>query len=168
MAWTNPYSADVAFTQTALDALATSSSLLGGWTGESVTTAADDYLLSGTFQLESAGVAAGRIHVYVYTVREDTPTWPDIFSAGTEGTAGTATVHNAQIRDSAMRLVWATDTAVTVSLFYSMPQIALAQFFGNVMPTHWAPFVTQSSGAALESTGDPNQLHYKPVTFAGP
>ena len=30
----------------------------------------------------------------------------------------------------------------------------LAQFFGGVMPEIWAVFVTQSSGAALETTGD--------------
>lgn len=169
MAWTNPYGTDSTLTQTNLDGISSSSTLLAGWTSGVQTTASDDVLVSATFQLESTGLSAGRIHVYAYTVLEDDgPTWPDIFSAGTEGTEGTATVHNAQIRDSAMRLIWACDTATTASLFYSMPQTGLAQFFGGVLPVKWALFVTQSSGSTLETTGDPNQIYVQPVVFAGP
>lgn len=168
MAWTNIYDADAAFTQTNLDGIATSSSLIAGWTSASVTTAADDYLLSATFQLESAGLSAGEIRVYVYTVLDDAPTWPDLFSAGTEGTEGTATVHDTEIRDAGMVLVWSAVTDTGASDKYPMPQTALAQFFGGVMPEIWAVFVTQSSGAALETTGDPNQVYRTPIIFAGP
>lgn len=168
MAWTNPYDTDVAFTQTNLDGIASSSTLIAGWTSASVTTAADDYLLSGTFQVESSGLSAGEIRVYVYTILDDAPTWPDVFSAGTEGTEGTATIHDTEIRDGAFTMVWSCVTDTGASDKYSMPQTAIAQFFGGVLPEIWAVFVTQSSGNTLETTGDPNQVYRTPIIFAGP
>lgn len=168
MAWTNPYDADTAFTQTNLDGIASSATLVAGWTSASVTTAADDYLLSATFKVESAGLSAGEIRVYVYTILDDAPTWPDVFSAGTEGTEGTATIHDTEVRDSSFVMVWSTLTDTTVSRPYSMPQTALAAFFNGVMPEIWAVFVTQSTGTTLETTGDPNQVYRTPIIFAGP
>lgn len=168
MAWTNPYDTTAAFTQTNLDGVASSSTLIAGWTSASVTSAADDYILSGNFQVESAGLSAGNINVYVYTGLNGTSSWPDLFSAGTEGTEGTATIQDTEIRDSAFVLIWSTVTDTTASRNYPMPQIGIAQFFGGVLPPIWAVFVTQSSGAALETTGDPNQVYRTPVIFAGP
>jgi len=168
VAWTNPYDADVAFTQTALDGIVSSPTLVAGWTSASVTTAADDYLIAATFQVESAGLAAGNIAVYAYTVLDDAPTWPDVFSTGTEGTEGIATIHDSEVRASSFVLLWSCVTDTTASRKYSMPQTGLAQFFGGVLPEIWALFVTQSTGAALETTGDPNQVYRTPVIFAGP
>jgi len=33
----------------------------------------------------------------------------------------------------------------------------------NGVPTYWALFVAQSTGAALATTGDPNQIYYMPI-----
>lgn len=167
MAWTSIYGTEAAFTTTALDAVASSTTLLAGWTSASITSAADDYLISGTFNVESASLSAGRIHVYVYATLTGS-TWPDIFSAGTPGTQGTATVRNAQMRDASMRLLWATDTTTAASLFYSVPKLGVAALFNNVLPPVWAVFITQSTGQALEGTGTPNKLHNQPIVFAGP
>lgn len=168
MAWTSPYDADAAFTQTALDGLATSSTLVAGWTSDSVTTAADDYLIAAQFQVASAGLSVGRICLYAYTILDDTPTWPDAFSAGTEGSQGAATIHDTEVRDAGFILLWAADTDTSASRFYFMPQTGMAQFFGGVMPERWALFVTHSTGAALATSGDPNQIYRTPIIFAGP
>ena len=168
MTWTNPYDTATAFTQTNLDGVASSSTLIAGWTSAGVTTAADDYIISANFQVESAGLSAGAINVYIYTGLNGTSSWPDLFSAGTEGTEGTATIRDTEIRDSAFVLIWSTATDTTASRNYPMPQTPIAQFFGGVLPPIWAVFVTQSSGAALENTGDPNQVYRQPVVFAGP
>jgi len=168
MAWTNPYDTTTAFTQTNLDGVASSATLVAGWTSASVTTAADDYIISANFQVESAGLSAGAINVYVYTGLNGTSSWPDLFSAGTEGTEGTATIQDTEVRDSAFVLIWSTATDTTASRNYPMPQIGIAQFFGGVLPQMWAIFVTQSTGAALETTGDPNVVYRTPVIHAGP
>ncbi len=94
---------------------------------------------------------------------DDTPTWPDVFSAGTEGTEGTATIHDSEIRDGAFVLLWQVTTDTGASDKYIMPPTSIADAFGFV-PRIFALFVTQSSGSTLETTADPNQVYLQPVT----
>jgi hypothetical protein len=167
MAYEISYGTDAAFTQTNLDGIASSATWVAGWTSAAIdntTTKAMDYLVSGTFTAESTGLSAGQIVVYAYASLNDTPTWPDIFSAGTEGTEGTATIRDTAIRDT-LRLVTAITTNTTASNVYSFQPVSIASLFGHV-PTHWALFVAQSTGAALETTGDPNQVYYVPIKYA--
>jgi hypothetical protein len=160
------YGTDVAFTQTNLDGIASSSTWLSGWTSAAVdntSTKAMDYIVSGEFQVESSGLSAGVINVYAYCSLNDTPTWPDIFSAGTEGTEGTATLHDTEVRDT-LRLVASITTDTSASRKYPFFARSICAVFGTpVPPTHWALFVAQSTGTTLETTGDPNQIYYMPV-----
>lgn len=159
------YGSSATFTQTNLDGLASSATWVSGWTSGGVDNTAelaDDYLVSGQFQAESSGLAAGEIRVYAYAAFNATPTWPDLFSSGTEGTEGAATLHDTNTRDSSLVLLWVTATDTTASQVYAMPPRSIKAAFGAV-PPHWALFVAQSTGAALETTGDPNQLYRVPV-----
>lgn len=162
------YGTDAAFTQTNLDGIASSPSWVAGWTSAAVdnvtSVKAMDYLVSGQFQVESAGLSAGVINVFAYAPLNDTPTWPDLFSAGTEGTEGTATLHDPEIRDT-LRLVASIVTDTTASRYYAFQPVSIASLFGGVVPTYWALFVSQSTGAALETTGDPNQIYYMPIKY---
>ncbi len=161
------YGTDAAFTQTNLDGIASSTTWVSGWTSgaiDNTSTKAVDYLVSGQFQVESAGLSAGVINVYAYAALNDTPTWPDLFSAGTEGTEGTATLHDTEIRDT-LRLVASIVTDTTASRYYSFQPVSIASLFGGVVPTHWALFVAQSTGTTLETTGDPNQIYYMPIKY---
>ncbi len=161
------YGTDAAFTQTGLDGLGSSLTWIVGWTTDAIdntSTKAVDYLVSGQFQVESAGLSAGVINVYAYAALNDTPTWPDLFSAGTEGTNGAATLHDTEIRDT-LRLVASIVTDTTASRFYSFQPTSIASFFGGVVPTHWALYVAQSTGTTLETTGDPNQIYYMPIRY---
>lgn len=161
------YGTDAAFTQTNLDGIASSATWVAGWTSGSIdntSTKAVDYLVSGQFQVESSGLSAGVINVYAYAALNDTPTWPDLFSAGTEGTEGTATIHDTEIRDT-LRLVASIATDTTASRYYAFNPVSIASLFGGHVPTHWALFVAQSTGTTLETTGDPNQIYYMPVKY---
>ena len=161
------YGTDAAFTQTNLDGIDSSSTWVAGWTSDAInntSTKAMDYLVSGQFQVESTGLSAGQINVFAYAVLNDTPTWPDLFSAGTEGTEGTATLHDTEIRDT-LRLVASITTDTTASRYYSFEPVSIASLFGGIVPTYWALFVAQSTGAALETTGDPNQIYYMPIKY---
>lgn len=161
------YGTDAAFTQTNLDGIASSTTWVGGWTSgaiDNTATLAADYLVSGQFQVESAGLSAGVINVYAYAALNDTPTWPDLFSAGTEGTEGTATLHDTEIRDT-LKLVASIVTDTTASRYYSFQPVSIASLFGHV-PTHWALFVAHSTGTTLETTGDPNQIYYMPLEYS--
>lgn len=161
------YGTDAAFTQTNLDGIASSATWVAGWTSAAVdntSTKAIDYLLTGQFQVESSGLSAGVINVYVYASLNDTPTWPDLFSAGTEGTEGTATLHDTEIRDT-LRLAASIVTDTTASRNYAFLPVSVAALFGGVVPPYWAVFVAQSTGTTLETTGDPNQLYYAPIKY---
>lgn len=160
------YGTSTAFTQTNLDGIASSSTWVAGWTSVGVSntsTLAMDYLVSGQVQVESAALAAGEIRVSTYAAFNDTPTWPDVFSAGTEGTEGTATIHDTEVRDCAFNMLWGAITDTTASRFYPMPPRSIAAAYGGSVPPSWALFVAQSTTAALETTGDTNVFHYVPV-----
>lgn len=160
------YGTAAAFTQTNLDGISSSSTWVAGWTSGSINNTSDlhlDYLIGGTFQVESSGLSAGQINVSAYAAFNTTPTWPDVFSAGTEGTEGTATIHDTEIRDSAFRLIASITTDTTASRNYPFPPTGIAQLFGGPVPPYFAIFVAQSTGTTLETTGDPNQVYYVPV-----
>jgi hypothetical protein len=164
---TTIYGTTTALTQTSLDGVASSSTFLSGWTSDAIDNTsikAQDYLITGNFQAESAGLAAGQIRVYVYASYNGT-NWPDLFSAGTEGAEGTATIHDANILAGHMILLWATDTDTTASQNYPMPPRSVAAAFGGVVPKKFAIYVAQSTGAALETTGDPNRVEYTAISY---
>jgi len=154
------YRASSNLTVTNLHGIASSSTWVAGWTSATIDNTADldlDKLVSGSFVVESSGLAAGEIRVYVYAMLDDT-TWPDIFSSGTEGTQGTATLHDTEIRDS-LKLLWAQSTDTTASRVYPMQSASVAARFDGVLPPKFALFVTQSTGTTLETTG--NQVTVK-------
>ncbi len=147
------------FTVTNLHSLASSSSREAGWTSAGVRNNSDlslDYLISGTFSTHASNRQAGFIDVRCYTALNATPTWPDIFSSGTEGTEGAATFHDTEEMTSAAPLVKSLEVDSSASAIYTFHQIGLAQFFGS-LPTNFALFVGQnaatSTNAGLASSG---------------
>lgn len=147
------------FTVTNLHSLASSSSREAGWTSASVantSTLALDYIISGTFATHASNRQAGYIDVRLYTALNATPTWPDIFSAGTEGTEGTATWHDTEQMNSGSVLLRSIEVDTGASDVMTFPQTGIAQLFGQ-MPTHFALFVGQNASttttAGLAASG---------------
>lgn len=150
------YRASSALTVTALNGgIGSSSTFVSGWTSGWIDNSSDldiDKLISAAFTVESSGLAAGEIRVYAYTQLDDS-TAPDLFSAGTEGTEGTATLHDTEIRDCALYPLWAAITDTTASRVYTMPQTSILQRLGFV-PKRFALYVAHSTSAALETSGN--------------
>jgi hypothetical protein len=151
------YRASVNLTVTALNGgIASSATWVAGWTSGTIDNTSDkdlDKLVTAKFTLESAALAAGEIRVYAYAMLDDS-TWPDLFSAGTEGTEGTATIHDTEQRDSGLVPLWNTYTDTDASGVYCMPPQSLAAAFGGWLPPKVALFVTHSTSAALETSGN--------------
>lgn len=149
------YRASANLTVTNLAGIASSATWVAGWTSGTIDNTADldlDKLVSAKLTVESAGLAAGEIRVYVYDMLDDS-NWPDLFSAGTEGTEGTATVHDVNVLAASMKLIWSTQTDTTASQVYPMPKTSIASFYGGVLPPKFALFVAQSTGTTLETSG---------------
>lgn len=155
------YRASANLTVTALNGgIASSTTWVAGWTSGTIDNTSDldfDKLVSAKFVVESSGLTAGEIRVYVYAMLDDS-TWPDIFSAGTEGTEGTATLHDTEIRD-VLKLLWSAATDTTASRVYPMDPTSIAALYGGQLPAKCALFVTHSTVAALETSG--NQVTVK-------
>ncbi len=155
------YAASANFTVTALDGLAASSTHVTGWESAEVDNTADgylDYLVSGKFTTESAGLSAGEIRVWIVP-RLDDSTYP----GGFDGTASTETTPlddaNGTAAGAALGAVLTTDT--TASQVYYCKPFSVASLFGGICPAKFVVFVTQSTGTTLETTG--NQVTYKGV-----
>lgn len=163
------YAASSNLTVTNLHGIASSQTWVAGWTSAWIDNSSNlylDYLISGYFTVEGANNQAGEIRVYVYAERDDS-TAPDLFSAGTEGTEGTATVTDTEVRDNGMTLGRVLIVDNTASRAYEMRPFSVANLFGGACPRKFALFVTcnptTTTTAGIESTGTPNQLTIKGV-----
>jgi len=156
------YAPSVTLTQTNLDGIASNATWTAGWTSDAIDNATSnqylDYIVNAQVQVESTGLSAGEIRLYFYTMLNDT-TWPDVFSAGTEGTEGTCTIHDTEIRDATFRLGAVVITDTTVSRYYQLMVPSVAAVFGGTVPRKFAVYITQSTGTTLETTSDPNQVY---------
>ena len=147
------YSTALTPTVTNLQSLASSSTFLAGWTSawiDNTTVLALDYLATANI---AAGTTptAGSVRVYAYAQHSDGATAPSLFSAGTAGTEGAATITDTEMRDASLVLLWSSDIDTTTNDNYTMPPRSIAQAFGQV-PRKFALFIAHDTVAALRST----------------
>lgn len=155
------YAASAALTQTNLDGLASSSTHVAGWESDAIDNSSNlylDYAINAVIQVESAGLAAGEIRMYLVAEMEDS-TWPDVF----DGTESAETVTDTNVRDAICRLAAITATDTTASQFYYLMCPSAAAVFGGSLPRKFVVFITQSTTTTLETTGDPNQVYVRGV-----
>jgi hypothetical protein len=152
------YAASAALTQTNLDGIASSSTHVAGWESAAIDNSSNlylDYAVNAVIQVESAGLAAGEIRMYLVAEMDDS-SWPDVF----DGTESTETVTDTNVRDAICKLAAITATDTTASQTYYLMCPSVAAIFGTC-PRKFVVFITQSSGANLETTGDPNQVYIR-------
>lgn len=153
---TQTYRASSNLTVTNLVSIATSATWVTGWVSGTIdnTTNLDlDITVAGKITLGNAATA-GEIRLYAFAMLDDS-NWPDLLSAGTEGTEGTATVHTTTIRDATMVLVCAFVTRADPGTDdnYSIPQISLRGAFGGFLPAKCALYLAHSTGVNLAASG---------------
>lgn len=159
---TESYRASSNLTVTNLHSIATSSTWVSGWVSGTIDNTSNldlDIAVSGKLTLGNSATA-GEIRVYAFAMLDDS-TWPDILSAGTEGTEGTATVTTTTIRDATMVLVCAFATRADPGTDdnYSIPMTSLRGAFGGMLPPKCALFIAHSTGVNLHASA--NQITVK-------
>jgi adenosylmethionine-8-amino-7-oxononanoate aminotransferase len=93
-------------------------------------------------------------------------TWPDIFSSGTEGTEGAATVHDTEQRDNCMTLLRSVAADDGASEVYAFPATSVCGALGVLVPPErfacWVSHnIATSTNAGLASSG--HSLNSLPV-----
>ena len=151
------YAASSDLTVTNLNGLAASATWVAGWESAAIDNSANlylDYSVRAKITVESAGLTAGEIRLYLVAELDDA-TFPDVF----DGTESAETVTDTEIRDAICRLGAFTQTDTTVSRVYYLDCPSVAAVFGGNLPRKFVIFITQSTVAALETTG--NQVTVK-------
>lgn len=153
------YSASADLDVTNLHAIASSATHVSGWESDVIDNTTDlhlDKLISGKITVESAGLAAGEIRIWVVPMLDDT-NWPGGFD-GTDS-AETTPLDDANGTAAGAVLLKSIATDTTASQVYYFHQLSVAAAFGGVLPKKFVVFITQSTGANLEGSG--NQVtHY--------
>jgi hypothetical protein len=160
------YVASANLTVTNLHSLAASAAYSAGWTSGTIDNSSndyEDYHISAKVTMTSSNNQAGEVRVYVYAMLDDS-NWPDLFSAGTEGTEGTCTIHDTEQLDSHMRLMWSTAVDTGTGEIHCMPKTGVAQFFGGFCPPKFAIYIT---GNGATSTNAQFAASGNQVTHAG-
>ena len=145
-----------------LDGLASSSSLLAGFESPVITNASNDVLLTGRFKANNTAPTAGQIAVFVGSLVNDSPSYPDVF----DGTGSAETVTSADIRASILRWATTITTDATANRIYEFAPISIASLFGGVVPAKYFIFVTHSMVQALNTTaGTGGQCWIQGITY---
>lgn len=154
----NPASA--AYTIT-LTSLATSSTLLVGRQGTALSNASNKYLDELVSAIVATGTTptAGVIEVHVVGSLDDTPTWPDAFTATDAG----RTIASADIKASLIAQIGGVINSTTSNVLYPFRMTGIRQFFGDSLPPQHVPFVTHSTVAALNATPANHFVKHTPV-----
>lgn len=145
-----------------LDGLASSSGLTAGWESAVITNASNDVLLTGRFKANNTAPTAGQISVYVGSLVNDSPSYPDVF----DGTSSAETVTSADIRNAILRPAATMITDATANRIYEFAPINIAALFGGAMPNKYFVFVTHSMVQALNTTaGAGGQCWIQGITY---
>lgn len=144
-----------------LDGLASSSTLVAGWASAIQTNASNDALLTGRFKANATAPTAGQISVFVGSLVNDSPSYPDVFT----GTSSAKTVTSADIRNAILRPAATITTDTTANRIYEFAPINIAALFG-AMPNKYFLFVTHSMVQALNTTaGAGGQCWIQGITY---
>lgn len=155
------YPADsVSLTVTGLASLASSSSLTAGYALDAISNRTNldlSHMLSLAIKVGTTPTANTQIQIWAIPGRSfasGVVTWPACFSSSYTGTAGAFTANSAAALASAGVLVGVLNVdSTTTGRVYELQQRDLAACNGGSLWSDYAIFVTQNTGAALDSTG---------------
>lgn len=108
-----------------------------------------DVLVAGTWTAGTTPTTATQVRVYVFAVRDDTPTYPDVM----DGTGSAETLTSAGVGDGFLRLGAAANVdSATSNRVYDLGPFSVAQLFGGVMPNKFGIFITHNTGVNSNTT----------------
>lgn len=146
------YGSSVSFTVTSLASLATDTNLLAGWQSAVVDNTTNLYIdetVSAQIKVgSSAPTVNTTVEIWIYSVLDDTPTYPDTIT----GSQGTVTLTSTNTKNAGLRLGTTITIDATANRIYSVAPFSVAALFGGNMPQKWGAYISQNTGVALGTT----------------
>jgi len=120
-----------------------------------------DVLVGGTWTSGTTPTANTQVLIYVGSVRDDAPTYPDVF----DGTSSAETLTSAGVGRGFLKLgaVLDVDSNTTARVYDTV--FSVAQLFGGVMPLKWFLFITHNTGVNSNTTAGNHVWKYTGVTY---
>jgi hypothetical protein len=145
------YAASSNLTVTNLAGLASSATWVAGWESDAIDNSSNlylDYRITAKITVESAGLSAGEIRMYLVGMLDDS-NWPDVF----DGTESAETLTDTEIRDGFCKFAAGVVTDTGASDVYYLDCPSAAAVFGGNLPHKFVIYISQSTGTTLETTG---------------
>jgi len=120
-----------------------------------------DALVSGRWRSGTTPTANTSVLIYVFSVRDDTPNYPDVF----DGTSSAETLTSAGVGRGFLKLAAIMDVDTnTTGRDYDV-LFSVAQLFGGAMPLKWGLFIAHNTGVNSDSTAGNHVWKYTGITY---
>lgn len=120
-----------------------------------------DAIVGGTWTCGTTPTTATQVLVYVISVRDDAPTYPDVF----DGTASAETLTSAGVGRGFAKLGAVIDVDSTNSNRAYDVLFTVAALFSGVMPLKWVLFITHNTAVNSNSTAGNHVWKYTGITY---
>ena len=121
----------------------------------------NDVLVGGLWTSGTTPTANTTVLIYVASVRDDAPTYPDVF----DGTASAETITSVGVGRGFLKLgaVINVDSNTTARAYDC--SFSVAQLFGGIMPLKWFLFITHNTGVNSNTTAGNHVWKYTGITY---
>ena len=120
-----------------------------------------DALVGGTWTSGTTPTTGTQVLIYVGSVRDDTPTYPDVF----DGTSSAETLTSAGVGAGFLKLGGIiTVDSNTSNRAYDVV-FGVRELFGGIMPLKWFLFITHNTGVNSNSTAGNHVWKYTGIKY---
>jgi len=120
-----------------------------------------DALVGGLWTCGTTPTINKQCNIYVASVLNDTPTYPDVF----DGTSSAETLTSAGVGRGFLKLAAVLDVDATTSNRAYYCTFSVAQLFGGVMPLKWFLYISHDSGVNSNTTAGNHVWKYTGITY---
>lgn len=120
-----------------------------------------DAMIGGRWTCGTTPTINTQVLIYVGSVRDDTPTYPDVF----DGTASAETITSAGVGAGFLKLGAILTVDATTSDRAYDAVFSVAQLFGGIMPLKWFLFITHNTGVNSNSTAGNHVWKYTGIKY---
>jgi hypothetical protein len=131
--------------------VASSSGFTAGWQSavyDNTSNKDDDVLIGGTWTCGTTPTVNTQVLIYMLSVRDDAPTYPDQFT----GSSAARSITSAGVGQGFLRLAAVLNVDSTTSNRAYDCLFSVAQLFGGVMPLKCVLWITHNTGVNSNST----------------